>query len=245
MRTAPRGLRLYIGLFGRRNVGKSSLTNALVGEQVSVVSEVPGTTTDPVEKPLEMDGLGPVVILDTAGLDDEGSPLGGLRVDRARKALERVDTAVVVARADTFGAFEEALLTELARRAVPTVVALNMADVAEPAPALRERLAERALAVVRTVAPRGEGVRELAAAIAAAAPRPALEELTLVGDLVPPGGGAYSSCPSIPALPAAGSFCRRCKPSATRSITTPWPSSSESKGCGRRSLDCASRRRSW
>ena len=72
MLDAPKGLRLHIGLFGRRNVGKSSLLNALAAQSVSIVSDTPGTTTDPVEKTLEFAPLGPVVFLDTAGLDDEG-----------------------------------------------------------------------------------------------------------------------------------------------------------------------------
>ncbi len=96
MRPAPRNLRLHIGLFGRRNVGKSSLLNALTRQQVSIVSPQPGTTTDPVEKPMELVPLGPVLFVDTAGLDDEGT-LGEARSGRSRAALDRVDLAILVA----------------------------------------------------------------------------------------------------------------------------------------------------
>ena len=88
MLDAPKGLRLHIGLFGRRNVGKSSLLNALAAQSVSIVSDTPGTTTDPVEKTLEFAPLGPVVFLDTAGLDDEGE-LGTQRTERTLAVLPR------------------------------------------------------------------------------------------------------------------------------------------------------------
>ena len=92
---APKGLRLHIALFGRRNVGKSSLLNALTRQQVSIVSPVPGTTTDPVEKPMELLPLGPVLFIDTAGIDDEGV-LGALRVAKTRKVLDRADIAILI-----------------------------------------------------------------------------------------------------------------------------------------------------
>ena len=83
LQSTPKGLRLQIGLFGRRNSGKSTLMNALIGQAVSIVSAQPGTTTDPVEKAYELAPLGAVVFIDTAGLDDEGE-LGALRVQRTR-----------------------------------------------------------------------------------------------------------------------------------------------------------------
>ena len=92
---APRGMRLHIGLFGRRNVGKSSLLNAITRQNVSIVSEFAGTTTDPVEKPMELLPLGPVLFIDTAGIDDVGA-LGELRADRTRQVFDRTDLGVVV-----------------------------------------------------------------------------------------------------------------------------------------------------
>jgi small GTP-binding protein len=98
MSRTPRGNRLHIALLGRRNAGKSSLLNALTRQDVSIVSEVAGTTTDPVEKPMELLPIGPVVFIDTAGIDDCGA-LGALRVQKTRSVLDRADVAVVVAAA--------------------------------------------------------------------------------------------------------------------------------------------------
>lgn len=95
METTPRGNRLHIAIFGRRNVGKSSLINALTNQQIALVSEVPGTTTDPVFKAMEILPLGPVMIIDTAGIDDSGE-LGALRVQRSLEVLEQVDMVLLV-----------------------------------------------------------------------------------------------------------------------------------------------------
>ena len=95
MNETPSGERIHIGFFGRRNAGKSSVVNAVTGQDLAVVSEVKGTTTDPVTKSMEILPLGPVVIIDTPGFDDEGS-LGELRVQRTRKILEKTDIAVLV-----------------------------------------------------------------------------------------------------------------------------------------------------
>ncbi|MGP1366314.1 MAG: [FeFe] hydrogenase H-cluster maturation GTPase HydF [Schwartzia sp. (in: firmicutes)] len=90
----PRGERLHIGLFGRRNAGKSSLVNALTGQEIAIVSPVAGTTTDPVYKAMELSGIGPVVFIDTAGFDDEGD-VGAARVEKTRQAAERADMALL------------------------------------------------------------------------------------------------------------------------------------------------------
>ena len=95
MNDTPRSERLHIAFFGRRNAGKSSLVNAVTSQQMSIVSEVKGTTTDPVVKSMELLPLGPVVIIDTPGFDDEGE-LGMLRVQKAREILGRTDVAVLV-----------------------------------------------------------------------------------------------------------------------------------------------------
>ena len=95
MNETPSGERVHIGFFGRRNAGKSSVVNAVTGQDLAVVSEVRGTTTDPVKKAMEILPLGPVVIIDTPGFDDEGS-LGELRVKRTKKILEQTDIAVLV-----------------------------------------------------------------------------------------------------------------------------------------------------
>jgi [FeFe] hydrogenase H-cluster maturation GTPase HydF len=180
----PKGSRLHIGFFGRRNVGKSSLLNALTGQQVAIVSDVAGTTTDPVEKAMELKPLGPVLFVDTAGVDDEGD-LGRLRVARTRKALAGVDVAVIVS--DEWRGFERDLADLCRSRGQPVVLAANKADL-RPDRGLEEAAAAAGLAaVVRVSAATGEGVGDLREAIARAAQGGALEEPALVGDLLNPG----------------------------------------------------------
>ena len=127
--------RIHIGFFGIRNAGKSSVVNAITGQRIAVVSDVKGTTTDPVRKSMELLPLGPVVIIDTPGFDDEGS-LGDLRVERTKKVLHGVDIAVLVADVtrgltdadkELIGLFEE--------RKIPYVIAYNKCDLLEDEPA--------------------------------------------------------------------------------------------------------------
>ncbi len=184
--STPKSLRLHIGLFGRRNVGKSSLLNAITRQQVSIVSALAGTTTDPVEKPMELLPLGPVLFIDTAGVDDEGA-LGDLRVLRTRQVLDRIELGVIVAEADGWGAVEEQILHELRQRGVPVVVAFNKADLSTPSTALVEKLTGVDVRVVRTVASRGDGILDLRQALLDAAPADFLKTPTILGDLVPPG----------------------------------------------------------
>lgn len=190
MQPAPRSLRLHIGLFGRRNVGKSSLLNALTRQQVSIVSPQPGTTTDPVEKPMELLPLGPVLFVDTAGLDDAGA-LGDARIGRSRAVLDRVDLGILVAEHGTWGAFETGLLAELRARNIPTVVALNKADL-KPGSALP--MLEGA-AVVPVSALRGQGIDALREALLHAAPADHFDSRHLLSDLVPPGDVAMLVMP--------------------------------------------------
>jgi len=132
MQRTPKSLRLHIAIFGRRNVGKSSVLNALTGQDVAVVSDVAGTTTDPVEKPMEMLPLGPVLFVDTAGFDDVGA-LGELRTRKTEKVLERTDIALLVTEADTWGEYEQRWCAEFQRRQIPTLAVLNKIDAVEGA----------------------------------------------------------------------------------------------------------------
>ena len=95
LQDTPRGNRLHIGLFGRRNAGKSSLVNALTGQEAALVSPVAGTTADPVYKAMELSGVGPVVFMDTAGFDDDGA-IGTARVEKTRQAAEKADMALLL-----------------------------------------------------------------------------------------------------------------------------------------------------
>lgn len=190
MQSTPRSLRLHIGIFGRRNVGKSSLLNAVTRQQVSIVSATAGTTTDPVEKPMELLPLGPVLFVDTAGVDDEGA-LGELRVERTRAVLDRVDLGILVTEAGAWGAFEARLVAELARRAAPVIVAFNKADLGEPSADEVARAAAAAVptqvATVVVSAATGAGIAEVREAILRLAPADFFDNRRLVADLVPPG----------------------------------------------------------
>ncbi len=186
MKAAPRGTRLHIALFGRRNVGKSSLLNALTRQTVSIVSDVAGTTTDPVEKPMEMLPIGPVLFIDTAGVDDIGA-LGGLRVERTRQVFDRTDVGMLVAEAGAWGRFEDEILAELAGRKIPAIVVFNKADLGEPEADLLDRLEEQRVPCVRTVASRGDGVLDLREALIRATPDEFINPPSIIGDLVPAG----------------------------------------------------------
>jgi len=186
MRGTPKGFRLHIGIFGRRNVGKSSLLNALTRQQVSIVSEVAGTTTDPVEKPMELLPIGPVLFIDTAGIDDVGA-LGEMRVARTRQVFDRTDLGLIVLEAGEWGPFEEGMLEELQRREIPIIVVSNKTDLAEPPADLAARMKSAKIALVRTVASRGEGLLDLREALIRAAPEEFINAPAIIGDLVPAG----------------------------------------------------------
>ncbi len=183
MQKAPKSFRLHIGLFGRRNVGKSSLLNAITRQQVSIVSDQAGTTTDPVEKPMELLPLGPVLFIDTAGIDDIGA-LGELRVDRTRQVFERTDLGVIVVEAGHWGPFEDGILEELAARNVPIVVVFNKIDLQEPNPGIVERLTGLNVRMVRTNAPSGRGILDFRQALLEAAPEEFVTHPAILGDLV-------------------------------------------------------------
>jgi len=186
MTTTPKSLRLHIAFFGRRNVGKSSLLNALTRQQVSIVSPVAGTTTDPVEKPMELLPLGPVLFIDTAGIDDVGE-LGALRVEKTRQVLARTDVAVLVTEAGQWGDFEEEILAALAARKTPMVVVFNKTDVAYSGAALAAKFAEQKIPVIKTSAAKGDGISDLREALLAAAPADFIDNPAILGDLVGPG----------------------------------------------------------
>lgn len=186
MRPAPKSFRLHIGIFGRRNAGKSSLLNAMTRQQVSIVSEVAGTTTDPVEKPMELLPLGPVLFIDTAGIDDIGA-LGRERVERTRQVFDRTDLGVIVASAGEWGEFEESLRKELQDRKIPIVVVFNKSDLGKPGPLLTAQLKTHRVGFVETVATSGQGVLELREALIKAAPEDFINTPPMISDLVGPG----------------------------------------------------------
>ena len=186
MQHSPKGFRLHIGIFGRRNVGKSSLLNALTRQNVSIVSDVAGTTTDPVEKPMELLPVGPVLFIDTAGIDDAGA-LGEMRVQRTRQVFDRTDVGILVAQAGQWNQFEDAILSELQARQAPTIVVFNKVDLGQPDAAIVARLQAGKIPIVQTVARAGEGILDLREAMIRSAPEDFINAPTIVGDLVSAG----------------------------------------------------------
>lgn len=182
----PKGMRLHIGLFGRRNVGKSSILNAITRQQVSIVSEFAGTTTDPVEKPMELLPLGPVLFIDTAGIDDAGA-LGEMRVRKTRQVFDRTDLGVLITDAGVWGEFENQILAELSSRKIPVVTVFNKVDEAAPEQEIMDRLASMKIRTVLTVAVNSIGILDLRQALLDTAPEDFVNAPTILGDLVGPG----------------------------------------------------------
>jgi small GTP-binding protein len=232
MNAAPRGVRLHIGIFGRRNVGKSSLLNALTRQQVSIVSPEPGTTTDPVEKPMELHPLGPVLFIDTAGIDDVGA-LGAQRVERTMKALDRTELAVLVLAEDGLGSLELALLDAFEQRKIPVLPVLNKCDLAKPADAVLDRLIHRGFKPIVASAEKGDGISQIRTALVELAPDEYLNAPTILSDLVPapPASSRCWSSPWTRKRPRAGSSCRSPRPSGICSTTTPTSWWSRSASC--------------
>ena len=178
----PKGLRLHIGIFGRRNVGKSSILNSLVKQSVSIVSDIAGTTTDPVEKVMELKPIGPVVFIDTAGIDDIGT-LGQARVRQSMKVVDRTELAVLVT--DDWQDYEIKLLALFKERNIPVVIAANKSDLRD-GNELEEKARSNADFVVSTDATGYMGFAELRKAIIDAVPDGFLDKQTIVCGLVKP-----------------------------------------------------------
>jgi [FeFe] hydrogenase H-cluster maturation GTPase HydF len=184
MLKTTKGLRLHIGLFGRRNTGKSSILNALVKQNVSIVSDVAGTTTDPVEKVMELKPIGPVVFIDTAGVDDIGS-LGQKRVSTTQQVIDRTELAILVT--DEWTDYENRLLAVFAQQNIPCVVAANKQDF-RPDATLEQNAAQAGAALIATTcAQSGAGIDRLREVIINATPRDFLESAPIIADIVKPG----------------------------------------------------------
>lgn len=198
MDTTPKGNRLHIGLFGRTNVGKSSLLNYLLGQEIAITSPVAGTTTDVVEKAAELLPLGPVLFLDTAGLDDE-SELAELRRRKTEKILDRADCIVLVAEAESWTGYEEIILAEAERRKIPVLIVINKIDLRSPSAAYVDKL-QAACGRVMSLscldpAGRDGALETLKRHLIQMAPEAMLETPPLVGDLLTPGGLAVLVVP--------------------------------------------------
>ncbi|MBN2108623.1 MAG: [FeFe] hydrogenase H-cluster maturation GTPase HydF [Deltaproteobacteria bacterium] len=183
MNTTPVGNRLHIGIFGKRNVGKSSLINALTGQSTAIVSDVAGTTTDPVGKTMEISGIGPVYIYDTAGLDDTGE-LGLLRVERTRQIIRKINLAVLVTTGDDFDADDAALIRELQAQGRAVVVVFNKSDRIQADPAKIEEVAALGVPYAAISCRTGDNIDTAKKLIIEAGSSIVVERETIIGDLI-------------------------------------------------------------
>ena len=181
MNETPTGERVHIGFFGRRNAGKSSVLNAVIGQELAVVSDVKGTTTDPVYKSMELLPLGPVTVIDTPGIDDEGE-LGTLRVRKSYQVLNKTDVAVIVVDSQAgFGEQEEKLLNRMQEKQIPCVLVFNKMD--QKNAVCPEKIKD--IPVLGVSARTKAGITELKETIAKAAKTEAVSK-PLVSDLLDP-----------------------------------------------------------
>ena len=178
----PSANRLHIALFGRRNSGKSSLINALTGQDTALVSDIPGTTTDPVSKAMELHGIGPCVIIDTPGFDDEGT-LGEMRIERTLKAIERTDIALLLCEENDW-IEESSWLEQLKAKNIPVILILNKADIRKDvsniATHIEQALRQKPIIVS---AKEKQGMEEIRLAILEKLPQD-FEQPSITGDLV-------------------------------------------------------------
>lgn len=186
MQNTPRGMRLHIGIFGKRNVGKSNILNALTKQNISIVSDVAGTTTDPVEKAMELLPLGPVLFVDTAGVDDEGK-LGEMRIQKTFKMFDRIDLAVIVSDQSGWSSFEKELYEEFKERKVPIVAVINKSDLDQISSEKFEEIKSLDLEYVITSAQTGFGIDDLKQKLIKLTPEDFINTPAIVADLVPPG----------------------------------------------------------
>ncbi len=192
LNSTPSANRIHIGFFGRRNAGKSSLVNAVTGQALAVVSATKGTTTDPVYKAMELLPLGPVMIIDTPGFDDEGE-LGALRVEKTNEVLRKTDVAVLVSDSTgKLGECEKELISLFKKREIPFIIAYNKSDLQ-----LRDGLAENEISVS---AKTGEKIFELKEKIAHFAKNEEGEK-RIIGDLIDKGDTVVLVVPIDSAAP--------------------------------------------
>jgi len=134
-----KALTIQIGIFGRTNVGKSSLMNFITNQDTSIISEMPGTTTDVVHKQMELNPLGPITLFDTAGINDE-SVLGKVRIEKTQKVFDSSDIVILVCEAGNFGSFEESIIEEIYKRKIPFVIVVSKTDLRQPDKIFLEKL---------------------------------------------------------------------------------------------------------
>lgn len=177
-------IRPHIGVFGLRNTGKSSLINVLAGQEVAIVSEIAGTTTDPVSKNMEIGGLGAIVLIDTAGIDDEGK-LGDKRIARSLSVIKTIDLAILLITGNTIGDFENGLISEFDKLEVPYFIIHNKSDIQELSEKTRHFVSEELHTdIIDFSALESNSVEPVISLMRKYIPETAWKPGTLVGDLI-------------------------------------------------------------
>jgi len=199
MKKTPKGNRLHLGIFGRTNVGKSSFLNVLAGQDIAITSPVSGTTTDVVEKNMELLPIGPVVILDTAGLDDT-SMLSKKRIEKTKKILKRSDIIILVTEPNTWTDFEENILNEAKAENTPVIIIVNKIDIEIPTDSfidtIRKKNGEHYLLMSCVLIDKYDSyINNLKQILQEVLPMEFINPPPLVGDLINPGGIAVLVVP--------------------------------------------------
>ncbi len=181
----PRGLRPYIVILGRRNAGKSSLINAITGQPIAIVSDIEGTTTDPVSKAMEVLPIGPVVIVDTAGIDDIGK-LGKERVKKTEKMIERSDVGIIVIDERGWQEEEEEIYKKLKRNNAGIIIVLNKIDTIESdiVEELEKLMKLKNEELIKVSAKDNVGIEDLKEKIKEVLPQHVIQENTIIGDMI-------------------------------------------------------------
>jgi len=179
-----RDIKPHIGIFGRRNKGKSSFINVLVGQEVSIVSEQAGTTTDPVRKSIEIFGIGPVIMVDTAGIDDTGE-LGEKRIKKTLQILNTIDCAVLIIAENQFGPYEVQLISEFTQHEVPFIIVHNKSDLQPLTADKREEIAYYANCDILDFSARTpKNLEAVIASLKKAIPESSYVSRSLLGDII-------------------------------------------------------------
>ena len=174
----------HIGIYGRRNNGKSSLINRLAGQDIAIVSNYAGTTTDPVKKSFEITGFGPVILMDTAGIDDEGD-LGTKRIDKTLATIKTVDLAILVITHNTFGDFEKKLIEEFKNTDTPFFIVHNKSDLQSLAENTRTKIvAQTQSDIIEFETIQAQNIEKIIKKIKTTIPESAYTNPSLVGDLL-------------------------------------------------------------
>lgn len=198
MDKTPKANRLHIAIVGRTNVGKSSLLNLMLGQDIAITSPVAGTTTDIVEKAMELLPLGPVLFLDTAGLDD-ASELSSKRLEKTAKVFDRADVVILVTEADIWTDYEESVLIDASKRKIPVLTVINKTDVRPPSPDYLNSLAAKSGHVLSVscgnASARNLYMDDLKRHLQEMAPDDFISTPSLIGDLLPPGKTAVLVVP--------------------------------------------------